>query len=74
MHNLEDRLRKRVSRIELDAQRNARVVERKINDFARKRQNAISQLQAVETLLNQDAGCTDAVGSGESRRNGPGVG
>jgi len=55
VHNLEDRLRKRVSRIELDAQRNARVVERKINDFARKRQNAISQLQAVETLLNQDA-------------------
>ncbi len=60
VHNLEDRLRKRVSRVELDAQRNARVVERKINDFARKRQKAITQLEAVETLLNQDAQLTSA--------------
>jgi hypothetical protein len=55
VRNLENRLRKRVSRVELDAQRNARIVERKINDFARKRRKAISHLQAVETLLTEDA-------------------
>ena len=48
---LENRLRKRVSRAELDAQRNARVAERKINDFARMRQTTLAQLRAVEQLL-----------------------
>ncbi len=52
---LENRLRKRVSRAELDAQRNARVVERKINDFARKRETTIAQLRAVEQLLTSAA-------------------
>ena len=55
VRNLENRLRKRISRVELDTRRNSRVIERKINDFARKRRKAISQLQAVETLLTEDA-------------------
>ncbi len=54
VHNLENRLRKRISKVELDARRNARVIERKINDFARKRRLAITQLQAAETLLVND--------------------
>lgn len=55
VRNLENRLRKRISQIEIDAQRNARVIERKINDFARKRNLAITQLQAAQTLLARDA-------------------